>query len=142
MTDRPEFQTGVEPDPQAVYETLPLVYACSGCSSSAQLANDLAIRLDRERRAEMSCIAGVGGDVRHLLKVAQSGRPILALDGCALHCVAQCLRRHAIAPDAHLDFSKAGIRKRFHDGASPEERNKVWVELILPALERLRKQTG
>ena len=41
--------------------TLPLVYSCSGCSSAAQLANHLAVRLDRDERAEMSCIAGVGG---------------------------------------------------------------------------------
>lgn len=37
---------------------LPLVYSCSGCSSAAQMANALAVRLDREKVAEMSCIAG------------------------------------------------------------------------------------
>jgi uncharacterized metal-binding protein len=78
-------------DPQAIYETLPVVYACSGCSSAAQLANDVAVRMDRGRLAEMSCIAGVGGDILHLVSIARSGRPIIALDGCALHCAA--LRR-------------------------------------------------
>lgn len=38
----------------------PLVYSCSGCSNIAQLANDVAIKMDREGIAEMSCIAGVG----------------------------------------------------------------------------------
>ena len=42
---------------------LPLVYSCSGCSSAAQMANHLALRLDRAGAAEMSCIAGVGGGV-------------------------------------------------------------------------------
>ena len=46
---------------------LPLVYSCSGCSNLAQLANDLALRLDRDGLAEMSCIAGVGGDVPALV---------------------------------------------------------------------------
>ncbi|WP_435924161.1 putative zinc-binding protein [Paenibacillus sp. DYY-L-2] len=41
---------------------LPLVYSCSGCSSAAQTANRIAIKMDREKIAEMSCIAGVGGD--------------------------------------------------------------------------------
>ena len=41
----------------------PIVYSCSGCSSAAQLANHVALRLDRCGAAEMSCIAGVGGDV-------------------------------------------------------------------------------
>jgi uncharacterized metal-binding protein len=48
----------------------PLVYSCSGCSSAAQMANHLAIRLDRDNQAEMSCIAGVGGGVPGLVKTA------------------------------------------------------------------------
>ncbi|HSW24057.1 MAG TPA: putative zinc-binding protein, partial [Burkholderiaceae bacterium] len=79
----------------------PLVYACSGCSSAAQLANFVAVRLDRADLAEMSCIAGVGGDVPSLLKTARSGRPIVALDGCPLACVKSSLARHGITPDQH-----------------------------------------
>ena len=56
---------------------LPVVYSCSGCSSAAQLANHVALQLDRKGLAEMSCIAGVGGDVPHLMKLARSGRPII-----------------------------------------------------------------
>lgn len=33
---------------------LPLVYSCSGCSSAAQMANYLAVSLDRRGLAEMS----------------------------------------------------------------------------------------
>ena len=29
-------------------KNLPLVYSCSGCSSAAQMANHVALRLDRE----------------------------------------------------------------------------------------------
>jgi uncharacterized metal-binding protein len=70
---------------------LPLVYSCSGCSNVAQLANSLALRLDRACLAEMSCIAGVGGHVPALVNKAKSGRLIVALDGCPLHCVKGCL---------------------------------------------------
>ena len=62
----------------------PLVYSCSGCSSAAQMANYLAIRMDRKGIAEMSCIAGVGGNVKKLVKTAQSGRKIIVIDGCPL----------------------------------------------------------
>ena len=54
---------------------LPLVYSCSGCSSAAQMANHIAVQLDRRGEAEMSCIAGVGGDVSQLVRIAHSGRP-------------------------------------------------------------------
>jgi len=92
----------------------PLVYSCSGCSSAAQLANTLAIRLDRLGVAEMSCIAGLGGDVPSLVRLARSGRPILALDGCPLVCVQATLRRHDITPDGHVVLSRFGVRKRRH----------------------------
>lgn len=92
---------------------LPLVYSCSGCSSAAQLANYLAVRLDRADRAEMSSIAGVGGDVPSLVRTAKSGRPIVAIDGCALTCVSSCLARHGVAPVIHYDLTKLGVKKRF-----------------------------
>ncbi len=90
-------------------KTLPIVYSCSGCSNVAQLANHVAVRLDRGGDAEMSCIAGVGGDVPSLLKIAHSGRPILAIDGCPLVCAKKSLERHGIAPDAHLQLGEHGV---------------------------------
>ena len=99
----------------------PLVYACSGCSSAAQAANHLALRLDREGVAEMSCIAGVGGGVPALVKTARSGRPILALDGCAMACVAACLARAGVRADTHLVLADFGVRKRAHADHDPGE---------------------
>lgn len=55
---------------------LPLIYSCSGASSAAQMANHIAVKLDRLKVAEMSCIAGVGGDVKPLVRTATSGCPI------------------------------------------------------------------
>lgn len=121
-----------------VYSKLPLVYACSGCSNAAQLANTLAVRLDREQRAEMSCIAGVGGDVRALLKTAHSGRPMLVLDGCPLHCARSCLARHQIEPDVHVDLSKLGVKKNFHQDVEPQVAQEVWSQVVLPAVDRLK----
>ena len=61
--------------------SLPLVYSCSGCSSAAQMANQLAWRLDRAGEAEMSCISGVGGGVAGLVRTARSGRGGLRVEG-------------------------------------------------------------
>jgi len=119
-------------------KTLPLVYACSGCSSAAQLANHVALRLDRLGRAEMSCIAGVGGDVPALVKTARSGRPIVALDGCPLACVASCLARHGIRPDRHHQLQHYGVRKRLHADFDPAQAEavtqRVLAELGDPAM--------
>lgn len=92
----------------------PLVYSCSGCSSAAQMANYLALALDRSGAAEMSCIAGVGGGVAPLVRLAQSGRPVLAIDGCALACARQCLARARVQPAQHVLLNTMGVRKRLH----------------------------
>lgn len=93
----------------------PLVYACSGCSNVAQLANDLALILNRKNLAEMSSIAGIGGNITKFIKTAQSGRSILAIDGCPLNCVKQCLATINVVPTWHIEFTKFGFKKRAHE---------------------------
>jgi uncharacterized metal-binding protein len=109
----------------SAYRSLPLVYSCSGCSSAAQLANHIALRLDREQVAEMSCIVGVGGGVESLVRTATSGRPVIALDGCELQCVRHCLQRHGVAPALHYTLSDFGVRKRYHAEFSSEDAEPV-----------------
>ena len=106
-------------------DRLPLVYSCSGCSSAAQLANHVAVQMDRSGMAEMSCIAGVGGDVPKLVKLAKSGRPIIALDGCPLECVSNSLARHAVAPARHYQLHKYGVKKRNHQDFDPAQAAEV-----------------
>ena len=107
----------------------PLVYSCSGCSSAAQLANHVALQLDRRGVAEMSCIAGVGGDVPHLMKTARSGRPIIALDGCPLVCVKSCLSRHGIVANKHYQLHQYGVKKRTHEDFDPAQAAEVLARI-------------
>lgn len=111
-------------------EKNPLVYACSGASSAAQMANHIAVRLDRLKLAEMSCITGVGGDVPSLVRTALSGRPIIALDGCPLQCTAKILARHGLKADKHLDLSELGVKKRQHEDFDPQEAARVLQQLL------------
>lgn len=107
----------------------PLVYSCSGCSSAAQLANHVAVQMDRRGVAEMSCIAGVGGDVPQLVRVARSGRPILALDGCPLACVKNTLARHAVNPARHYLLHQYGVKKRTHQDYDPQQAAEVLAQI-------------
>jgi uncharacterized metal-binding protein len=111
-------------------QDLPLVYSCSGCSSAAQMTNWLAIQLDRSGRAEMSCIAGVGGDVPALVRKATSGRTVIAIDGCALECARSCLARHGVEPDVHHRLSNVGVRKRLGEDYDPEQAAEVLDQLV------------
>lgn len=117
---------------------LPLVYSCSGCSSAAQMANQLALQLDRAGEAEMSCIAGVGGGVTGLVRTAQSGRKILALDGCVLKCASACLANAGVVADTHLVLSDYGVKKRQHADFDTAQAQQVYEEHVLGAAQALR----
>lgn len=110
--------------------TLPLVYSCSGCSSAAQMTNWLALRLDREGVAEMSCIAGVGGDVPSLVRTAKSGRPVVAIDGCQLECVRSALARHAVEPAVHEVLKDHGVRKRAGVDFDEDEAREIYDRIV------------
>ena len=91
----------------------PLIYSCSGCSDVAQLANNVAVRLDHAGEFEMSCISGVGGKVHSLVKTARSGRPITVIDGCPLHCARACLENIGVLPDEHVRLYEFGFKKHY-----------------------------
>ena len=116
---------------------LPLVYSCSGCSSAAQMANQLAIRLDREGLAEMSCIAGVGGGVPGLVKTARSGRPVLAIDGCPMACVRACLAQAGVEANTHVLLSDCKVRKLKHADFDPDQSERIFQDRIQPAASAL-----
>lgn len=111
-------------------KTGPLVYSCSGCSSAAQLANHIAVRLDRMGVAEMSCVAGLGGDVAPLVQLARRGRPLVALDGCSLHCVRGCMARHDLTPALHVTLTDLGVSKRQHMDFDPDDADRLLGLLI------------
>jgi len=119
-----------------------LTYSCSGCSNVAQAANALAVRLDREGHAEMSCIAGVAAGVPSLVRLARSCRPILAIDGCPLHCCKRGLEIQQVQPTVHLELTVLGIPKRQHEELGSEEMEVLWREIVLPSLGRAQQTEG
>ncbi|WP_151702370.1 putative zinc-binding protein [Nitrincola alkalilacustris] len=109
---------------------LPLIYACSGCSDVAQLANEVAVRLDHAGEAEMSCISGVGGKVPALLRTARSGRPIVVIDGCQLHCAQACLQNADIEPSIHVKLYEQGFKKHYGQLVSEENIQEVETQVL------------
>lgn len=117
----------------------PLLYSCSGCSSAAQMANYLALQLDRKSVAEMSCIAGVGGNVKKLVRTALSGRKLIVIDGCPLACAKACLRNYNLQPDVHFELTSLGVAKKNHVDFDLLQANEILqqVESRLSKNERL-----
>ncbi len=113
----------------------PIVYSCSGCSSAAQMANYLAVQLDRKGVAEMSCIVGVGGNVKKLVQTAHSGRKIIVIDGCPLACAKACLSNHSIKPDVDIELTSFGVAKRQHEDFNKQQADEILEDLMAGQLE-------
>ncbi len=121
---------------------LPLLYSCSGCSTAAQMANYLALQLDRKQVAEMSCIAGVGGNVKKLVRTARSGRKIIAIDGCPLACAKACLTNHSLVPDLHIELTSMGVTKKQHEDFDLAQANEILNTLPERIHQQLQKASG
>ena len=112
----------------------PLIYSCSGCSSAAQMANYIAIQIDRKGIAEMSCIAGVGGNVKKLVHTAKAGREIIIIDGCPLACSKACLSQHSIEPNLNFELTTYGVKKQNHIDFDQEHADEL-IQMIVEKIE-------
>jgi uncharacterized metal-binding protein len=104
---------------------LPIVYACSGCSSAGALADHVARTLDREGLAEMASIAGIGAHDPQQLSRARSRFPIVAIDGCVHACARRCLERQGIPVAQSYVLSAYGVAKRSGALFTAEEAERV-----------------
>ncbi|MBJ7880627.1 putative zinc-binding protein [Gelidibacter salicanalis] len=110
---------------------LPLIYSCSGCSNVAQLANDIALKINSDGLAEMSCIAGVGGKVKSLVKKAKSNRPIIVIDGCPLQCAKACLENIDIEPTEHIILTDYDLKKTYNSRLNLEDESAVFEQIVI-----------
>ena len=92
-------------------DSKPIIYACSGCSDAGELADRIARRLTREGVGEMSCLAGIGGRVKHLVAVAERAECILVIDGCPINCARRTLELAGVKHFEHLALHELGLRK-------------------------------
>ena len=115
-----------------------VIYACSGCSDVGELADRIARRLTQKGYAQMSCLAGLAGRVKHLMAVAEQAERILVIDGCPINCASQTLELAGVRRFEHLPLRELGM----HKGNCPvsEENIASGVEAALqklaPANER------
>lgn len=107
----------------------PIVYSCSGCSNVARIAHDIALNLDSDGIAEMSCVSGVIGNVAPIKDIANSGRTIIAIDGCDLACTKTCLRAAKVALSHYFVITDLGIEKRDKWQDSLTDNSKAMVHI-------------
>ncbi len=106
------------------------------------MANYLALQLDRAGEAQMSCIAGVGGDVRPLVQTAKNSEFIITLDGCALKCCQACLGKHHIQSNLPIVLSDYQVEKKLHQDFSMEKAHQLLEEIRSHLKDPLNRRNG
>jgi len=69
-----------------------LIFACSGAADVGEISDRAARKMTRDGVGKMFCLAGVGGRIGPIMKAAGQASDILAIDGCPLNCVKECLQ--------------------------------------------------
>jgi len=88
-----------------------LIFACSGAADVGAVADQAARKMTRDGAGKMFCLAGIGGRVSGIMKTAQAAEAILAIDGCPLNCVKNCLEQAGFAEFNHLQLADLGMEK-------------------------------
>ena len=117
-----------------------LVYACSGASNLGQLANEIALRLDRLGLAELACLTEVGvGDGG---APDSNKRPVLAISGCTSGCCAVMLARHGIRATRSIVLAERGVAKAKHVLVDGEGKERVFGQVLAELAPFLDEQNG
>lgn len=88
-----------------------LIFACSGSADVGALADQAARKMNRDGNGKMFCTVGVGGRVSGIMKTTEAAQAILAIDGCPLECVKNCLEEAGFKDFKHLKLADLGMKK-------------------------------
>ncbi len=84
----------------------PIVFSCGGKSHIGQIANDIAITLQKNHFASMGCIAAIANDLAVQLDNVRKSSSIIAIDACQYQCVKKCLSKKNIHINHYFNLSE------------------------------------
>jgi len=88
-----------------------LIFACSGAADVGEIADRAARKMTQNGLGTMFCLAGIGGRVEGIMNKTQAVSEILAIDGCDLDCVKNCLENAGFNKFQHVRVTNLGMEK-------------------------------
>jgi uncharacterized metal-binding protein len=88
-----------------------LIFACSGAADVGEISDRAARNMTRDGAAKMFCMAGIAGRIPGIIKMTQAASQILAIDGCELDCVKNCLHQAGFKQFEHFRVTDLGLEK-------------------------------
>jgi len=113
------------------------MFACSGEADVGEIADRAARKMTKDGIGKMFCLSGIGGRVGGIMKTTESAEKILAIDGCPLNCVKNCLEQAGFNSFMHLQLANLGFEK----GKSPANEDNI-NRVSQEAVEMLKPNAG
>lgn len=110
-----------------------LIFACSGAADVGAVADCAAREMTKQGFGKMFCLAGVGGGVEPILNKTAAANRILAIDGCGMNCVKNCLEKAGFEHFFHLQLGTIGMEK----GKSPATDDNI-NEAVCAGIEKIK----
>ncbi len=88
-----------------------LIFACSGAADVGAISDRAARKMSKDGAGKMFCLAGIGGRVEGIMKKTSTASRILAVDGCELDCVKNCLKQAGFDRFEHFRVTDLGLEK-------------------------------
>jgi uncharacterized metal-binding protein len=88
-----------------------LIFACSGAADVGAISDRAAREMSKDGAGKMFCLAGIGGRVEGIMKMTSTASKILAIDGCELDCVKNCLQQAGFDHYEHFRVTDLGLEK-------------------------------
>lgn len=115
--------------------TKPLVYSCSGCMHLATMAHDIALTLDSDGIAEMSCISSLLAATPTQAQEKTANRKIILIEACNENCTTECLDKVGVKVDHYFNLADLGFFPRSASDGSLQE-NSIAMSHIYGVLEK------
>jgi uncharacterized metal-binding protein len=120
-------------------KSIPILFACSGCSNVGELTDKVARELNRRGIVEMSCLAGIGATKPHFLKKL-ADREVWIIDGCPIECSLGVFAQLGEHIDVHIRLHDLGVRKHATVPTGAEFDN--LVEAVLRQVDQIKQSAA
>jgi len=102
--------------------SLIIVAACDGASSTGQIGNEVARILTNTypQLVRMCCLSAVAAGSQVHLKIFRDAKAVIAINGCALKCASNVLRKNGIEPTYEVTITELGVPKEHTLDFDPE----------------------
>jgi len=92
---------------------LVIVAACDGASSTGQIGNEVARVLTNiyPQLVRMCCLSAVAAGSQVHSKIFRDAKGVIAINGCALKCASNVLRKNGIEPTYEVTITDLGVPK-------------------------------